>query len=138
MTTRCFTRTPPACLGLRLIFNPIADLYSDIATEEKARATYQWFIDMTGGVELQDDLKLLREREGFHSLRFRELVEILNRDAQKCLKKSTLTVGGYSLLWGAIFDSPKRRRTGWGKFPQPASCISGSILRVQSTQPSKL
>jgi spore coat protein JC len=57
--------------------DPIADLYEDIAAEEKARATYQWLIDMTDDVDLQDSLKYLREREIVHSLRFREAVEIL-------------------------------------------------------------
>jgi len=57
--------------------DPIADLYEDIAAEEKARATYQWLIDLTDDVDLQDSLKFLREREVVHSLRFREAVEIL-------------------------------------------------------------
>ncbi|MGG1638777.1 manganese catalase family protein [Paenibacillus sp. NRS-1760] len=57
--------------------DPIADLYEDIAAEEKARATYQWLIDLTDDVDLQDSLKFLREREIIHSLRFREAVEIL-------------------------------------------------------------
>jgi len=65
--------------------DPIADLYEDIAAEEKARATYQWLIDMTDDVDLQDSLKFLREREIIHSMRFREAVEILKEDqsAQK-------------------------------------------------------
>jgi spore coat protein JC len=65
--------------------DPIADLYEDIAAEEKARATYQWLIDMTDDVDLQDSLKFLREREIVHSLRFREAVEILKTEqtAQK-------------------------------------------------------
>lgn len=57
--------------------DPIADLYEDIAAEEKARATYQWIIDMTDDVDIIDSLKFLREREIIHSLRFREAVEIL-------------------------------------------------------------
>ncbi|MCL6454410.1 MAG: manganese catalase family protein [Alicyclobacillus sp.] len=57
--------------------DPIADLYEDIAAEEKARATYQWLIDMTDDVDIQDSLKFLREREVIHSLRFREAVEML-------------------------------------------------------------
>lgn len=65
--------------------DPIADLYEDIAAEEKARATYQWLIDMTDDVDLQDSLKFLREREIIHSLRFREAVEILKAD--QSLKK---------------------------------------------------
>jgi spore coat protein JC len=65
--------------------DPIADIYEDIAAEEKARATYQWLIDMTDDVDLQDSLKFLREREVVHSQRFREAVEILKteREAQK-------------------------------------------------------
>jgi spore coat protein JC len=57
--------------------DPIADLYEDIAAEEKARATYQWLIDSTDDPDLQDGLKFLREREVIHSQRFREAVELL-------------------------------------------------------------
>lgn len=57
--------------------DPIANLYEDIAAEEKARATYQWLIEMTDDVDIIDGLKFLREREIIHSLRFREAVEIL-------------------------------------------------------------
>lgn len=65
--------------------DPIADLYEDIAAEEKARATYQWIIDMSDDPDLNDGLKFLREREVIHSLRFREAVEILkdDRDTKK-------------------------------------------------------
>ncbi|MDQ0300737.1 spore coat protein JC [Salibacterium salarium] len=65
--------------------DPIADLYEDIAAEEKARATYQWIIDMSDDPDLNDGLKFLREREIVHSQRFREAVEILKeeRDRQK-------------------------------------------------------
>ncbi len=65
--------------------DPIADLYENIAAEEKARATYQWLIDLTDDVDLQDGLKFLREREIIHSMRFREAVEMLKeeRDMQK-------------------------------------------------------
>ncbi|GMA51876.1 hypothetical protein GCM10025857_32330 [Alicyclobacillus contaminans] len=63
--------------------DPIADLYEDIAAEEKARATYQWLIDITDDVDIQDALKFLREREIVHSLRFREAVEILKEHQEK-------------------------------------------------------
>jgi len=62
--------------------DPLADLYEDIAAEEKARATYQWLIDMTDDVDLQDSLKFLREREIVHALRFREAVEIIKMDRE--------------------------------------------------------
>ncbi len=58
----------------------LADLYEDIAAEEKARATYQWIIDMTDDVDLQDGLKFLREREIVHAMRFKEAVEIIKAD----------------------------------------------------------
>lgn len=60
--------------------DPIADLYEDIAAEEKARATYQWLIDLTDDPDLQDSLKFLREREVVHSQRFREAVELLKEE----------------------------------------------------------
>lgn len=60
--------------------DPIADLYEDIAAEEKARATYQWIIDQSDDTDLNDSLKFLREREIVHSLRFREAVEIIKDD----------------------------------------------------------
>lgn len=57
--------------------DPIADLYEDIAAEEKARATYQWIIDLSDDPDINDSLKFLREREVVHAQRFREAVEIL-------------------------------------------------------------
>ncbi|WP_101844116.1 manganese catalase family protein [Halobacillus sp. Marseille-P3879] len=63
--------------------DPIADLYEDIAAEEKARATYQWIINMSDDPCLNDSLKFLREREIVHSQRFREAVEILKQEQNK-------------------------------------------------------
>jgi len=65
--------------------DPIANLYEDIAAEEKARATYQNIINMTDDVDIIDSLKFLREREIIHAIRFREAVEILKeaRDEQR-------------------------------------------------------
>ncbi|MGE7766186.1 manganese catalase family protein [Peribacillus sp. NPDC096540] len=63
--------------------DPIADLYEDIAAEEKARATYQWLIDISDDPDINDSLRFLREREIVHSMRFREAVEILKEDKGK-------------------------------------------------------
>jgi spore coat protein JC len=57
--------------------DPIADLYEDIAAEEKARATYQWIIDLSDDPDINDSLKFLREREIIHAQRFREAVELV-------------------------------------------------------------
>lgn len=63
--------------------DPIADLYEDIAAEEKARATYQWLIDMSDDPDINDSLKFLREREVVHAQRFKEAVEILKEQQGK-------------------------------------------------------
>ncbi|MBN6888390.1 spore coat protein JC [Cytobacillus horneckiae] len=63
--------------------DPIADLYEDIAAEEKARATYQWLINLSDDTDLNDSLRFLREREIIHSQRFREAVEILKGEQGK-------------------------------------------------------
>ncbi|WP_188453834.1 manganese catalase family protein [Virgibacillus oceani] len=63
--------------------DPIADIYEDIAAEEKARATYQWLINMSDDPDINDGLKFLREREVVHSLRFREAAEILKEERDK-------------------------------------------------------
>jgi spore coat protein JC len=60
--------------------DPVADLYEDIAAEEKARATYQWIIDLSDDPDLNDGLRFLREREVIHSQRFREAVELIIED----------------------------------------------------------
>ena len=61
--------------------DPIANLYENIAAEEKARATYQFLIDISDDATVNDALAFLREREVVHSQRFREAVEIL-KEAQ--------------------------------------------------------
>ena len=63
--------------------DPIADLYEDIAAEEKARATYQWLINLSDDPDINDSLRFLREREIVHSQRFREAVEILKEEQGK-------------------------------------------------------
>lgn len=63
--------------------DPIADLYEDIAAEEKARATYQWLINLSDDPDINDSLQFLRQREIIHSQRFREAVEILKDEQTK-------------------------------------------------------
>ncbi|MEJ9211381.1 manganese catalase family protein [Bacillus smithii] len=63
--------------------DPIADLYEDIAAEEKARATYQWIINLSDDPDLNDGLRFLRQREIVHSQRFREAVELIKEERGK-------------------------------------------------------
>lgn len=63
--------------------DPIANLYEDIAAEEKARATYQWIINISDDPMLNEGLGFLREREIVHSQRFREAVDLIKSEQGK-------------------------------------------------------
>lgn len=58
--------------------DPVADLHEDMAAEEKARATYQWLIDLSDDPDLNDTLNFLREREIVHFQRFGETLQIVH------------------------------------------------------------
>jgi len=48
-----------------------------MAAEEKARATYEWLINLSDDPDLNDTLKFLREREIVHFQRFGETLQIV-------------------------------------------------------------
>ncbi len=58
----------------------IADLYEDMAAEQKARAVYENLIDMTNDPDIIGPLLWLRQREVVHFSRFKELVEIYEKE----------------------------------------------------------
>ena len=51
----------------------ITDLESDMAAEQRARATYEHLMDLTDDVEVLKPLAFLRQREIVHYQRFKEL-----------------------------------------------------------------
>lgn len=53
--------------------NPISDLESDMAAEQRARDTYEHLMDLTNDPDLLGPLSFLREREIVHYQRFKEL-----------------------------------------------------------------
>ncbi len=57
--------------------DPIADLTEDMAAEQKARATYEWLINLADDPDVIDPLKFLREREVVHFQRFGEALRIV-------------------------------------------------------------
>jgi spore coat protein JC len=57
--------------------DPIADLHEDMAAEEKARATYEWLINVSDDPGVTDTLSFLREREIVHFQRFGEALRIV-------------------------------------------------------------
>lgn len=56
--------------------NPIADLYNDMAGEQKARVTYENLILLTDDPLVKDTLRFLREREVVHFQRFGEALRL--------------------------------------------------------------
>jgi len=64
--------------------DPIADLHEDMAAEEKARATYEWLINLAyDDPDLTDTLRFLREREVVHFQRFGETLDIVHEEAKR-------------------------------------------------------
>jgi spore coat protein JC len=57
--------------------DPVADLHEDMAAEEKARATYEWLINLSDDPDLNDTLKFLRQREIVHFQRFGETLQLV-------------------------------------------------------------
>lgn len=63
--------------------DPVADLYEDMAAEQKARATYEWLINVSDDPGVTDTLRFLREREVVHFQRFGEALRILQEYQQQ-------------------------------------------------------
>ena len=70
---------------LKVIQLPIIRGY---CSRRKARATYQWLINLSDDPDINDSLRFLREREIVHSQRFREAVEILKEERDKNIFKT--------------------------------------------------
>jgi spore coat protein JC len=54
----------------------VADLVEDMAAEQKARATYEYLINLADDPDVIDPLRWLREREVVHFQRFGEALRI--------------------------------------------------------------
>ena len=67
---------PFSACALQSKGDPIADLYEDLAAEQKARATYEYLIDLTEDPDVLAPLRFLREREVVHFQRFGEALDI--------------------------------------------------------------
>ena len=57
--------------------NPITDLYENLAAEQKAKATYEYILNMTDDPDVITPIKFLREREVVHFQRFGEALRIV-------------------------------------------------------------
>ena len=57
--------------------NPITDLYENLAAEQKAKATYEYILNLTDDPDVITPIKFLREREVVHFQRFGEALRIV-------------------------------------------------------------
>ncbi|MBW9153172.1 manganese catalase family protein [Clostridium estertheticum] len=57
--------------------DPIVDLTENLAAEQKARATYEYLINLADDPDVLEPLKFLREREIIHYQRFGESLRIV-------------------------------------------------------------
>jgi len=57
--------------------DPLASIHEDMAAEQKARATYEYLLDLTNDPAIIDTLSFLREREVVHFQRFGEVLDLL-------------------------------------------------------------
>lgn len=64
--------TPFSAETIQSTGNPIADLYEDMAAEQKAKATYEYLLNLIDIPEVADPIRFLREREVVHFQRFGE------------------------------------------------------------------
>lgn len=60
-----------------------ANLTEDMASEQKARATYESIMDLTNDPDILGPLSFLREREVVHYMRFKECLEKLEKEFKK-------------------------------------------------------
>ena len=75
--------TPFSALMLETTGDYRADLESDMAAEQRARATYEHLMDMTNDPDLIAPLSFLRQREVVHYERFKELRDYYLNKYQK-------------------------------------------------------
>lgn len=63
--------------------NPIADLYENMAAEQKAKATYQYLLDLIDDPDVADPIRFLRQREVTHFQRFGEALNYVQEYMDK-------------------------------------------------------
>ncbi|MGI6171260.1 MAG: manganese catalase family protein [Butyricicoccus sp.] len=67
--------TPFSAEMIQSTGDPIADLFEDLAAEQKARLSYDNLLRLIDDPDVRDPLKFLREREIVHFQRFGEVLE---------------------------------------------------------------
>ena len=66
---------PFSAATLQVTSDPITDLSENMGAEQKARATYEYLMDLCDDYDVLEPLKFLREREVIHFQRFGEALD---------------------------------------------------------------
>lgn len=66
--------------------DPMTDITENMAAEQKARATYEYLLDLADDPDVIDPLRFLREREIVHFQRFGEIMNQLNEMKDKKMR----------------------------------------------------
>lgn len=72
------TGEPFNAATIQVTADPITDISEDMGAEQKARATYEYILDMADDPDVIAPIKFLREREIVHFQRFGEIMNQLN------------------------------------------------------------
>ena len=72
------TGEPFTAATIQVTADPITDISEDMGAEQKARATYEYILDMADDPDVIAPIKFLREREIVHFQRFGEIMNQLN------------------------------------------------------------
>ena len=77
---------PFSAATIQSMGDPYADLYEDMAAEQKARGTYDNILKMCDDPDVKEPIKFLREREIVHFQRFGEALRMLQEKVaeKKC------------------------------------------------------
>ena len=74
----CASGVPFSAATIQVTADPIADMTENLAAEQKARATYEYLLDMASDPDVIEPLRFLRQREVVHFQRFGEVLDNLN------------------------------------------------------------
>ena len=82
--------SPFTAASIAVTGDPLANLYEDLAAEQKARAVYDNILRLSDDPDVNEVIKFLRQREVVHFQRFGEALNKLQSD----LKHKKITCAG--------------------------------------------
>lgn len=110
---------------LQVTGDTYADLYEDLAAEQKARKTYDNILRLADDPDVRDPIKFLREREIVHFQRFGEA----NRE--DCSKNSRVLKAHKYSIFGNLLSIRKMQDVG---ISRPICCYTSKLIRKKEIE----